>query len=235
MAGATVEAARAGPVASAAGPAAVEPAVDPAAEGTAADAADPGFVLGIAPMTALAPFRPLLLAVLLLAPTGRALPADPLGSALPPLLPDSSVSAVLARRGALELSPEQVKSLEQIQARLARDQGAAREEASHPPDPADGGRGAGGSPPQGKPSGGGPPGGGPGPGMSGGKTRPPPNVRPSAPDPAQALQQRLDELDTQAFLKAVELLPEAQREKAIDVASRYREQLFEQREREKRR
>jgi hypothetical protein len=71
--------------------------------------------------------------------------------------------------------------------------------------------------------------------MSGGKTRPPPNVRTGATDQAVALEQRLDELDTEAFLKAVELLPEAQREKAIDVASRYREQLFEQREREKKR
>ncbi len=196
----------------------------------AADADDAGFVLGKAPMTASAPFRSLLLAILLLAPAGRALPADPPASTLPPLLPSSSVGAVLLKRGALELTPEQVKQLEQVQARLVRDQAAAREAAAHPPEPS----GPANAPPPPKATGAG--GGGPGPGMSGGKTRPPPNIRSSSgADQSLALEQRLDELDTEAFLKAVELLPEAQREKAVDVASRYREQLFEQREREKKR
>lgn len=182
-------------------------------------------------MTASAPFRPLLLALLLLAPAGRASPADPPAGTLPPLLPDSSVAAVLLKRSSLELTPDQVKQLEQVQARLVRDQAAAREEASRPPADASGSPGA---PPSPKATGAG--GGGPGPGMSGGKTRPPPNIRTSSgSDTSRQLDQRLDELDTAAFLKAVELLPEAQREKAIDVASRYREQLFEQRERDKRR
>ncbi len=70
--------------------------------------------------------------------------------------------------------------------------------------------------------------------MSGGKSRPPPQIRlNSGPSAAEVLERQLDDLDTQAFLKAVDSLPEAQREKAVDVASRYREQLFEQREREK--
>jgi hypothetical protein len=199
------------------------------AAGAAADADDAGFVRGKAPMTASAPFRSLLLAILLLAPAGRALPTDPPASTLPPLLPSSSVGAVLLKRSALELTPEQVKQLEQVQARLVRDQAAAREAAAHPPEPS----GPANAPPPPKATGAG--GGGPGPGMSGGKTRPPPNIRSSGADQSLALEQRLDELDTEAFLKAVELLPEAQREKAVDVASRYREQLFEQREREKKR
>jgi hypothetical protein len=69
--------------------------------------------------------------------------------------------------------------------------------------------------------------------MSGGKSRPPPPSRNTGPTPAELLQQQLDALDTEAFLQAVEALPEARREKAIDVASRHREQIFEQREREK--
>jgi hypothetical protein len=157
---------------------------------------------------------PLFLAVLLV--------ADP----LPPLLHGSSVAAVLAQRGSLQLTPEQVKQLEQVESRLVREQQVAREELSHPPHapPVPG------APPPGKSAGG-----GPGGGMGGAKSRPPPNVRSSAPSPAQVLEQRLDELDTQAFLKSVEMLPEPQREKAIEIASRYREQLFEQREREKNR
>ena len=194
-----------------------------------ADADEAVFVLGKAPMTASAPFRSLLLFVLLLAPAGRASPADPPASTLPPLLPSSSVGAVLLKRSALELTPEQVKQLEQVQARLVRDQAAARDAAIHPPEPS----GPANAPPPPKATGAG--GGGPGPGMSGGKTRPPPNIRTGGANQSLALEQRLDELDTEAFLKAVELLPEAQREKAVDVASRYREQLFEQREREKKR
>ena len=145
---------------------------------------------------------------------------------LPPLLHSSSVAAVLAQRGALQLTPEQVKQLEQVASRLEREQQVAREELSHPPDAPAGPS----APPPGKS-----PGGGPGGGMGGAKSRPAPNVRSSGPSQAQVLQQRLDELDTQAFLKSVAMLPEPQREKATEIASRYREQLFEQREREKNR
>ena len=145
---------------------------------------------------------------------------------LPPLLHSSSVAAVLAQRGAMQLTPEQVKQLEQVASRLEREQQVAREELSHPPDAPAGSS----APPPGKS-----PGGGPGGGMGGAKSRPAPTVRSSGPSQAQVLQQRLDELDTQAFLKSVEMLPEPQREKATEIASRYREQLFEQREREKNR
>ena len=144
----------------------------------------------------------------------------------PPVLQSSSVAAVLAQRGALQLSPEQVKQLEQVESSLAREQNAAREELARPPD-APAGPGA---PPPGKLSAG-----GPGSGSGGAKSKPPPIVRGSGPSPAQVLELRLDELDTQALLKAVDMLPEPQREKAIEIASRYREQLFEQREREKNR
>jgi hypothetical protein len=186
----------------------------------AADAVDPGLSPGRSPMTASALPGPLLLAaLLLLAPITRALPADPPASAPPPPLVGSSVAAVLAQRGVLDLSADQVKQLEQVQLQLTRDQQAAREELSHPP-PAQAGK-----------PGSGPPGGG----MAGGKPRPTPHLAASGPSQAQAIEQRLDELDTAAFLKAVELLPESRREQAIDIASRFREQLFETRERGKQR
>jgi hypothetical protein len=167
----------------------------------------------------------LLLALLLSPPLSRA--AEPAPSA-PPLLQRSSIAAVLAQGGALKLSPEQVKALEQADSRLARDQEAARASLAHPEDaPA--------ATPPSRPtgsSGAGPASGGPGGGMSGGKSRQPP-PRKSGPGPAELLQQQLDALDTEAFLMAVEALPEAQREKAIDIASRHRELVFEQRERER--
>jgi hypothetical protein len=171
-------------------------------------------------MTASAIPRPLLLAaLLLLAPGPRALPADPPPVQAPLPLLGSSVAAVLAQRGVLDLSAEQVKQLEQVQVKLTRDQEAARDELSRLPVPPAGKPGAG-------PSGGGAP---------GGKPRPTLHVAGSVPSQARLIQQRLDELDTAAFLRAVELLPESRREKAIDIASRYREQLFETRERSKQR
>jgi hypothetical protein len=168
------------------------------------------------------PARTCLLLALLLAPLPSR-PAEPVRGA-PPLLQRSSIAAVLAQAGALKLTPEQVKTLEQADARLARDQEAARASQAHPED----------APSTSAPtrSAPGPASGGPGGGMSGGKSRPSP-TRKTGPDPAELLQQQLDALDTEAFLMAMEALPEAQREKAIEVASRHREQVFEQREREK--
>jgi len=173
------------------------------------------------------PVLPALLAAALLLPAASTRGADPAQGAVAPLLPRSSVAAVLAQRGTLGLTPEQVKQLEQVDAKLARDQDAARTAASQAEDPKQ-------AAPQRPPQGGSAPGpGGPG-GMSGGKTRPPPQIRlNSGPSTAEILERQLDDLDTQAFLKVVESLPDAQREKAVDVASRFREQLFEQREREK--
>lgn len=156
---------------------------------------------------------PTLALVLLLpaaAPAGE--PSRP-----PPLAHRSSIAAVLAQAGALKLTPEQVKSLEQADATLMKEQQAARTAAATPPEDAKGGDGGGAGP---KSAG------------AGGKSRPPPPKR-GAPDPEEILNQQLDILDSEAFLKAVEGMPEAQREKAIEIASRYREQVFEQREREK--
>lgn len=172
-----------------------------------------------------------LLALLVALAVSRFVPAraaEPSGGA-PPVLHRSSLAAVLAQRGSLQLTPDEVKVLEQADARLLRDQEAARVAQPHPEDAPQGG-------PSERPPGGskmGPASGGPVGGMSGGKSRPPPPSRNTGPAPAELLQQRLDALDTEAFLKAVEALPEARREKVIDVASRHREQVFEQREREK--
>lgn len=161
---------------------------------------------------------------LLLGHPAPGLAADPAPGS-PPLLHRSSLAAVLAQSGALGLGPDEVKVLEQADARLARDQESARASQAHPEDAAQ-------EAPPARPPGGskmGPSGGG----AVGGKGRPPPPSRGSGPTPEELLQQRLDALDTEAFLKVIEALPEPQREKAIEVASRHREQVFEQRERDR--
>ncbi|HET8725849.1 MAG TPA: hypothetical protein VFM53_16750 [Anaeromyxobacteraceae bacterium] len=163
--------------------------------------------------------------VLSLSPSVAPAAGDAPAPGRPAVLPRSSLAAVLAQRGTLDLTPDQVKELERLEARLARDQDALREAASRSSE-ASSGRDAP-RPPQG---GGAPQGAGPG--MAGGKTRPAPSVKPRGPDPAEVLRTQLDTLDTEAMLAALELLPESKREKAVEIASRYREQLFEQRERE---
>ncbi len=181
-------------------------------------------------MPSSARFRPLVLASLLCAsPTPAVEPAP----SSPSLLHRSSLAAVLAQRGTLQLTQEQVKLFEQADARLAREQDAARAAQAHPVDAPPGSQG--GDPP-GMRSGGagtGPASGGPGGGKGGGRSRPTPPPRSSGPGPAEVLEQQLDALDTQAFLATVESLPDPQREKVTEVASRHREQVFEQRERER--
>jgi hypothetical protein len=60
-------------------------------------------------------------------------------------------------------------------------------------------------------------------------------IPPSAPNGAKKMDQqsvledRLDENDTKAYLDAEGVLTEAQKDRARDIASDYREQLYEQR------
>jgi hypothetical protein len=174
------------------------------------------------------PHTLLLLASLLPAAARSGEPSAP--SAPPPLAHRSSIAAVLSQAGALRLTPDQIKLLEHADSVLMRDQAAVRAAAASGDDDAKGAE-AGARPSGGKPGPTVTPT-GPGGGMSGGKSKPPPPRR-GGPDPTEVLNQQLDVLDTEAFLKAIEPLPEAQREKAIEIASRYREQVYEQREREK--
>ncbi len=197
-------------------------------------------------------------------------------------LPRSSIVAVLAHRGELELGDEQAAALEQADAELQqvfdrlRTEGAAPTQAGGglrgslhggPPQPSDPGAGGvgppAGAPGAGPPGAGGPGGGRPGGfgmntgpggfqvsptgGMSGGATPgggghggvPPSGAAPAgAPrrDPRreqQALEARLDDADTRAFLKVEPSLTPAQRERAREIAGGYREQLFERREQQR--
>ncbi len=169
-----------------------------------------------------------------------------------PPLPRSSIVAVLAHRSDLDLADEQVAALEQADAELQVRLIRLRAEGGLPPQGGAGaGPGGGGEPPSGVPWGGQPGGGlgmnmGPGGfqmapnagGMGGGAPGEGPHgggprAGPPRRDPAraqEALEARLDDADTTAFLKAEQVLRAAQRERAREIATSYREQLFERRE-----
>jgi hypothetical protein len=143
---------------------------------------------------------------------------------------------VLANRGELGLSLEQVRSLEERDAMLERQNAPLLEELQSlraPKKAADSRatgmeRGSQGQPGSGKLGRNGARGSG---SMGGGRMRPE-GPAGEAPGPgAEALHQKLDDNDTAAYLEAELLLTEAQRPRAREVASRYREQVFERRRR----
>ena len=212
-------------------------------------------------------------AALLLLLAAAACASAPVASEPPvdgPPLPRSSIVAVLAHRGELELSDEQAAALERADADLQVQLSRLRAEGGVPAQgtvaaPVHGSAPAGGMPPMGGPGSGGPTGtsgakpggfsmntgpggfqaspmtGGMGGGMGGG-TGPAGAAPPGAPpgagrrDPVkeqQALEARFDDADTRAFLKAEAALTPAQRDRAREIASGYREQLFDRRERQR--
>jgi hypothetical protein len=69
-------------------------------------------------------------------------------------------------------------------------------------------------------------------GMRGGRMggRSPGSAPSGGADRAATLEDRLDENDTKAYLDAEGVFTEAQRARAREIASDYREQLYEQRE-----
>jgi len=123
-------------------------------------------------------------------------------------LPRSSIAAVLLHRDELGLTRDQIQALEQ------RDDALAKEEAAIRTRLASGSATRAGSPP--------PPSGNPGRGgRRGGR---PPQSQTHPPD----LLTQLDDDDTRAFLEAEQLLTEAQRPRAEEIATAYREALYDQ-------
>jgi hypothetical protein len=156
-------------------------------------------------------------------------------------LPRSSIAAVLAHQGELELSAEQVKELEKRDEALQKELAAIRDRhgttpaASRAPQRGPG-RTEGASPGAipGSTSGDRSAGGGAH-GMGGGHAGHPPRVRSPSGDPdpttrAAALQRELDDADTHAWLGAETTLPVAKQQRARSIAARYREDLSDQRE-----
>jgi hypothetical protein len=152
----------------------------------------------------------------------------------PVLLPRSSIAAVLARRGELNLTAAQVKDLERRDEELQREQQDIRERFNVPAEnpqtkspPAFKGPGGGG---QGNPGGGS---GGPA-GGRGGHGQGTQGSRGKSDDPKQRAARLLEELDgadTRAWMEAAAKLPPELQERATAIAEKYREDLSDQRER----
>jgi hypothetical protein len=131
------------------------------------------------------------------------------------LLPRSSIAAVLQHRGDLDLTDAQLQRLQARDDALEQQQAPLRDAAAKPlvakaaqatPDSAP------------APS-----------GRHGSRHR---NPTPDAKPVGQTPQEQLDDNDTRAYLEAeAEVLTEKQRDPAREVASKYREDLYDQRSR----
>jgi hypothetical protein len=147
---------------------------------------------------------------------------------LPPL-PRSSIAAVVLHRGELGLTDEQVGEIEQRDQQREGENVAVRGEMEKKgqkgPSARSSSSGSGnGGAPQGMHGG----------GMHGGRMagRSPASGSGGEKDADRAatLEDRLDENDTKAYLDAESVFTEAQKARAREIASDYREQLYERRE-----
>jgi hypothetical protein len=171
------------------------------------------------------------------------LAADPAPAPAAATPPRSSIAAVLEHRGELGLTEAEVRELEKRDDALARQQEDLREQS--PPSRRGSGSGSGGQRPsqaergaqplsptaRALPEGTG--GGGRHGGGLGGGHRGEGRSSAGTQDPAAraaALQSKLDDADTAAWLSAEDVLDPSRRERARDVAERYREALADQRE-----
>jgi hypothetical protein len=182
--------------------------------------------------------------VLALAQAACASPPPPVAAvpnnqaALPPL-PRSSIAAVVLHRAEIGLTDEQVSEMEELDQKRETENAAVREEMGKKSQQAQaapssnsgaGSRSAASQGMQGSGMGGGMRGGGMHGGRMGGRSAAPGAGSGKEANRAAALEDRLDENDTKAYLDAENVLTEAQKARAREVASDYREQLYEQRE-----
>jgi hypothetical protein len=153
-------------------------------------------------------------------------------AALPPL-PRSSIAAVVLHRTELGLTDDQVGEIEQRDQQREGENAAVREEMEKrgqkgPPAPSGTSGSGNGGTPQGMHGGG--MGGGMHGGRMGGRSPASGSGGEKEADRASTLQDRLDENDTKAYLDAESVFTEAQKARAREIASDYREELYERRE-----
>jgi hypothetical protein len=183
-----------------------------------------------------ASLSPFLLALLFFVACGSAqAPAPPPRETAGPPLPRSSIAAILEHRDELKLTDEQVHGLQDLDNKLADNNGSITTEFGSRPD-------AGPAPPP-PPIGKGIHMGGAGSGgMSAGAGAGPGQKKPglvggvhdfSHKRQAPSVQDRQDDNDTRFYLRAEqEILTEEQREPAREFAEAYREALYDRRQRE---
>ena len=141
---------------------------------------------------------------------------------LPPL-PRTSIAAELLHREDLGLDADQVKEMQEIDEQLAEANAKlleGRHERRANPDAGTAGRGGFGMGP----------GSGTGMGRRGrGGGGPRRQASGQAEPSGSAIEQRLEDNDTRAYLRAEQVLTDAQREKAREYAEAYREELYDRR------
>jgi hypothetical protein len=138
-------------------------------------------------------------------------PAEPTKPPAPPPSARSSLAAVLLHSGELQLSQEQQDALEKLDEALFEKQEALRAQANQRKEtepapmqqPMGGGRGRGAM-------------------RGGGRSA---AARSVGPD-SQALRDKMDDNDTGAYLEGEKVLSEEQKGPARQIASKYREELF---------
>jgi hypothetical protein len=184
-----------------------------------------------APVALLATCAVLLLASGLMA-CAHEKPSAPVDVASLPPLPRSSIAAVVQQRAKLGLTDDEVRDLEEIdQGREKADAAFTDEVAQKQKAAQAAGASTGGGPPAG---GGGMRGGGRhGGGMGGSRGSPQAGSGAANGTAPATIQDHLDENDTKAFLDAEQVLTEAQRDEAREIAADYRAQLYERRELQK--
>jgi hypothetical protein len=143
------------------------------------------------------------------------------GQAAPVPLPRSSIAAVVLHRAEIGLTDEQVGEMEQLDRQREAENAAVREEMAKKTR-------QGQVAPSSNSSSGGMRGGGMHGGMRGGRS--PGLGGGKEGDRAATLEDRFDENDTKAYLDAEGVLTDGQKERAREIASDYREQLYERRE-----
>lgn len=147
-------------------------------------------------------------------------------------LPRSSIAAVLAHAGELELTDDQKQKLEELDLQREKQAAAYRDEVPKA-EPKKGDASSSGGRRGGSEGGmGGGIGGGMGGGMGGGRRgggQPVETRGPSSEERAKAAEKKIDDLDTAAYLEAEKALSDGQRERAREVAEKYREDLAERR------
>ncbi len=175
----------------------------------------------------------LLLLASALAACAHEKPSAPVDVASLPPLPRSSIAAVVQQRTKLGLTDDEVRDLEELDQAREKANAAFMDEVAQKQKAAQAAStGAGSGPPaSGGQSGGGMRGGGMRGGGMGGRRGPPQGASEAANATAPAtIQDRLDENDTKAFFDAEQVLTEAQRDPAREIASDYRAQLYERRQ-----
>ncbi len=132
--------------------------------------------------------------------------------------PRSSIAAVLQHQDELQLTGEQVRRLQDLDDQLERQNAALRQEAEkrQSQGPSSGGafgRGMGGRSR----------------GAAGGRSMGGTRSAPSTATGPKSAEERMDDNDTSAYLEAEKVLTEAQRARAMEIASRFRQERWDRR------